>query len=360
MIEFKWLRKICITSALKADCRQKYGLRSRKWTTKSDRTPPYAGCYNIPKDWLEGEVGGHVVTFWGRWRLGFTGEVMVGAFDAWWNRTTGWQAGKVFHNAEKGGWEGRLDPLRKLETLLEGDPSIERIGISFKGLNLRFKEARADLLHRVLALAAETVDGLLARTDPPLLVAVKANDLDAAINHLKAGADPDEYGSELRSFSSKAYRTYFDRPLLAAVMNDDAAMTALLLVRGADIKTYPNMVLWVALENGKSRALKALFDGGLKPSPWELAFDEGFPLPFAAAKGDVEAVRILLEAGLDPGQKGLGFFNDAYAKAAGPYKDEIRRLLKEAEEREEQAEGRLALAPSADGAELSKAEEEKP
>lgn len=336
---------------------RRYRLQRRTWESRTDRTPPYAGCYHIPQDCLEGEVGGHVVTFRGKFDDRFTGEVLVGAFDAWWNWTLGWQGGTVHRIVAKGSWEGRLEPVRELAALLETDPAFERIGISFSGLSLQFKNAPADLMARVLDLAAETVPRLLARFDPPLLLAAKAEDAPGAAALLDNGADPDEYGPRLRCYSpgEPAGRyEYRDTPLLAAVMNDDPAMVALLLSRGADVLSNLSFIAWVALENRRYAALRSLFAGGMPLPSGELPFVDDYPLPFAASKGDIESVRVLLEAGADPDQKRPGFLNDAAAKADGPHKEEIRRLIREARERAERKEGQLTMASAADGAELSK------
>ncbi len=360
MIGLKWLRKIRVTSAIKAECEERYGLRSTTWKTRSDRTPPYASCYNIPKDWLEGVAAGRVVTFWGAWGEKFTGEVMVGPFDAWWNRTVVWSEGKVVRHADTGDPGGRMAPQRELEALLEAHPAFERLGVSFKGLSLKFAGAGAPLLHQSIALAVRVTDRLLAREEPPLLKAAKAGGRDAVRSLLDAGADPDEFGPELREYARSASGRYrfHDRPLLAAVMNDDAPMVSLLMERGADTTVNPNYILWIALENGKNHALRALFQGGFRPSPWGLPYGDLHPLPFAASKGDPEAVRILLEVGLAPGQNGPRLLDDARAQASGPRKEEIRRLLEEAGRKEEAAAGRLSLAPATGGAELSRTEED--
>jgi ankyrin repeat protein len=327
-------------------------LRRRTWLRRSERTPPYADCYNIPKHWLEGEVRGHVVTFWGKYRKGgFTGEIMVGHFEAWWNHTVSWCDGTVDRSSTPGCWECRLEAVQRLGELLLDNPEFERLGVSFTGLNLRAKQAHAAFLHELLALCAAAVDALAARTDPPLLQAVEAGDLERARDLLEAGADPDEYGCDAHQYWDDRRGLQLKRPITTAVMRDDGPMVRILLAHGADVTTNPNLTVYVALENEKNQALAALFEGGLEPSPGGLPFDRGYPLQFAASKGNLEAVGILLEAGADPDDK-VGFLS-ARQMASGPHKDQIRRLLDGVEADRDQIRGRLALATQASGGELS-------
>jgi hypothetical protein len=349
-------RKVWTGRRIRARLIRRYRLRRRVWSD-SGGSPPYASCYNIPKHWLEGEVRGHVVTFWGSFKAdGFTGEIMVGMFDAWWNHNVTWRDGSIHRSPTPGSWEARLASVRRLEELMAAHPELERLGVSFKGLNLAVKQAPVELVIELVEVAAEAVDDLVEHQEPPLLRAVAAGDLNRAAGLLAAGADPDEYGPELHPLANERCRCLPKTPLLVAVLTDNTEMVRLLLSHGAEVATNPSLILWLALEHGKNQALSALLDGGLEPSAWPLPFDQGYPLQLAAARGDPIAVRALLEAGADPRVKeGL---RSARSLATGPYEAEIERLIDRALLDLDQTRGRLSLATQGSDGGLSLSDEE--
>jgi hypothetical protein len=356
MSMFQLWRKIRAAGKIKTRLTRAYGLRRRVWSD-SGSSPPYASCYNIPKHWLEGEVSGHVVTFWGSFKsYGFTGEIMVGMFDAWWNHSLEWREGTIQRHPIRGSWEANLASVLRLEEIMAAHPELERLGVSFKGLNLAVKQASAALLVELVEASAVVVDDLLQHREPPLLQAVAAGDLNRAASLLTAGADPDEYGPDLHSISHERCRQLPKTPLLVAVLADNREIVRLLLSHGADITTNPSLILWVALEHGKNQALSALLDGGLEPSAWPLPFDQGYPLQRAAARGDPTAVQILLEAGADPRIK--EGFRTARAMAAGPHAGEIERLIDRALIDLDQVRGQLSLATKGSDGGLSLSEDE--
>jgi hypothetical protein len=172
-----------------------------------------------------------------------------------------------------------------------------------------------------------------------------------AADLLADGVDPDEYGPELLTCSTEPLRQVLKTPLLTAVMNDDAAMVRLLLFENADVASNPALVLWVALENSAHRALAALLENGLQPPLFGLPFDLGEPLSFAVSRRDVEAVRVLLVAGV--GGEDADRLLGARRRASGPAGDEIRRLIDRALEAREDVRGRLSLSAEDSGGQLS-------
>lgn len=88
----------------------------------------------------------------------------------------------------------------------------------------------------------------------------------------------------------------FDPPLVRAVMRGDEAAVRELVKGGADLEAvtlgYLNAVT-AAASSGKTEILRALLAAGAKPQP-----EYGRPLQEAARAGHLEAVRLLLDAGL--------------------------------------------------------------
>jgi hypothetical protein len=82
------------------------------------------------------------------------------------------------------------------------------------------------------------------------------------------------------------------------------------------------------------------------------------PLQFAASRGDVEAVRILLEAGEDPLKRGEEQPRPARKLASGPHKEEIIRLLDGAVQARQAANGQLSITETAEDGQLSRSPKE--
>lgn len=377
---WSWLKRRHQTWREWRRLRKDFGLRRRTWESRTEQTPPYAGCYNSPKGWREGRIRGHAITFWPVLRRSkYSGEMMVGAFNFYWNYNAYWrnapQSNDIFEII--GGWwkkcvlkkvefppefhiegpkghpEARLPSVMNMIELMREHPEVDHLGVCFKGVHIRFKKAAIPVVREAAELGAGIVDELLKRETPPLLLAVEAGDIILAGKLLDEGADPEEYGPDLFNFFPDGNGENRKTPLLTAVFQDDPALIELLISRGANMETSASFIARVALENERNKALAALYKGGFGTPPWGLGQPHGMPLQFAASKGNVEAVRILLEAGEDPAKKGEGEPKPARKLASGPHKEEIIRLLNEAVQERQAAQGQLSITETADDGQLS-------
>lgn len=342
---------------LRRALRRKYGLKRRKWSTRTAVTPGYAGCYNIPKSWLEGSIGEHVVTFWGGfgWR-GFTGDVMVGAFNGDRNAT--------FHRPVRGEPlvpytrdrpqpELRLPAVQEAARRLSG--AVTQLGLDPGAVELKLQRATLPWLYEDVELAAAVVTALLRQPEPPLVTAAEAGDLAGVERALLAGGDPNEPGPFHHRYDD-GLQSYRKTPLLLAVMRGDDAIVGLLLARGANPKIDSHVLLALAIRRRRLGALRALLAAGVAVE--RLLYDQTLdsnlrwptPLVYASLIGWVDGVRTLLDAGANPEARletGLG---RSPPPPEGPEADAIGALIAAAIARRDRS-GRLSLAEvaAADG-----------
>jgi ankyrin repeat protein len=148
--------------------------------------------------------------------------------------------------------------------------------------------------------------------DKLLISAVKKGDIKAAERLLKKGADPDAYKG--RSLT----------PLNIALMNDDIDMVKLLLKYGADPNAFGELseaemaplTLAVFYCEQSADVLRLLIDAGADPAK------DFYALHSAVSKGDLEAVKVLVNGG--------GDVDLALETAAGTNQVEIVKYLLEA------------------------------
>jgi len=148
--------------------------------------------------------------------------------------------------------------------------------------------------------------------DRRLIAAVEKGDIKAAERLLKNGADPDAYKG--RSLT----------PLNIALMNDDIDMVKLLLKYGADPNAFGELseAEWAPLTlavfycEQSADVLRLLIDAGADPAK------DSYALHSAVAKGDLDAVKALVNGG--------GDVDLALETAAGTHQVEIVKYLLEA------------------------------
>ena len=145
-----------------------------------------------------------------------------------------------------------------------------------------------------------------------LAAAVEKGDIKAVERMLKKGADPDAY--EGRSLT----------PLNIALMNGDIEMVKLLLKYGADPNAFGELseaemaplTLAVVYSERPADVLRLLIDAGADPAK------DFFALHSAIEKGDLDAVKLLVNGG--------GDVNQGLQTAAGTNQVEIVKYLLEA------------------------------
>jgi len=197
-------------------------------------------------------------------------------------------------------------------TMTTSAPSGARLGLAGMALILAFlfpfARARAQGIHEVAA-AGDTVavaallDGdvglMEARDDrgrTPLQAAVLARQVEVARMLLERGADPN-------ARDEASGQTAVDYAFLVECQRGGTAMTRLLLSRGAAFDPDaavrgPVKRLDVAVVFGNLDMVRLLLDAGADPNA-----PTGYPmkpLASAASRGHAELVRVLLAAGADP------------------------------------------------------------
>jgi ankyrin repeat protein len=140
-----------------------------------------------------------------------------------------------------------------------------------------------------LALIGPHQLGVGAAADtPPLIEAVKSQDVEAVSAVLRAGAAVDERQSDGAT------------ALHWGVYRDNLDIVDMLLAAGADVNAVNRLgtpPLWLAAMNGSSRLIGRLLEAGADPN---VVLPEGeTPLMTAARSGAVEGVRSLVAAGAD-------------------------------------------------------------
>ena len=145
-------------------------------------------------------------------------------------------------------------------------------------------------------------------TDPKgLLTAVRAGDVDRVTALLDAGVDPNARTRTVLAFGG----SWDDSPLHAAAERGDAGLLTLLLgaggdpdlrrtgPRGAETEPTGETPLAPAVSGGHTAAVRVLLDAGADPNvPGRPGPDHGPALlSAAAARGDAEMVRLLLDRG---------------------------------------------------------------
>jgi ankyrin len=127
-----------------------------------------------------------------------------------------------------------------------------------------------------------------AADGPPLVEAVKSQDLKAVSTLLRGGAAVDGRQSDGAT------------ALHWGVYRDNLEIVEMLLVAGADVDAVNRLgapPLWLAAMNGNSQLIGRLLQAGADPN---LALPEGeTPLMTAARSGTAEGVRALVSAGAD-------------------------------------------------------------
>ena len=169
-----------------------------------------------------------------------------------------------------------------------------------------------------ILLSVSALTGATSDAATPLLDAAYRDDLKAAGQLIRAGADV------------KAPNRYGVTPLSAACLNGDGSMVELLLDAGAN----PNMALpggetalMTAARTGKVRAVKALIAHGADVNAKEERRGQT-ALMWAAAEGNVETIEALLAAGADlHARLDSGFTPFLFAVREGKI-DAVRALLK--------------------------------
>lgn len=165
-----------------------------------------------------------------------------------------------------------------------------------------------------------------APVDPVAQAAARANLEREALNALESGALDDE----LRA------RDGLGRSLLTAAIEEGMpGFAEALLARGADpADGGPEGArpLLAAAAHGQLGVLRALIERGERPD-WGAEDDAELVLVAAARHGLPEAVEALLAAGADP-RAATESGETAMTAACGPYRDEIRKLLRSAAARQ--------------------------
>jgi ankyrin repeat protein len=165
-----------------------------------------------------------------------------------------------------------------------------------------------------------------ADTPPPIVAAVKANDIAAVqllvkrrvdVNtpeadgttalHWAARADNVEMARMLMRAGGDAKRAdrYGITPLHLAAVNGSAPVIKLLVEAGADVNAVlpeGETILMTAARTGRPEALELLLDAGARLDAREKWHGET-ALHWAAAEGHAAAVRVLLARGADPDQR---------------------------------------------------------
>lgn len=208
----------------------------------------------------------------------------------------------TMNNAHPQSWyegtlDGRMVGLLEHGRLWVGGPD-EATLCSFGRANAQAPFVSRDFAERedIPILRDEEVARLLSGFSPATTsVGVLAAAVEATFDWTTATAEGLVSDAKLLS----ALRTKvdsFDPPLVRAVMlGDEKAVQALILAK-ADLEAmtlgYANAVT-VAATDGKIEILRALLAAGASPKP-----EYGWPLFAAARAGHLEAVRVLLDAGL--------------------------------------------------------------
>jgi len=141
----------------------------------------------------------------------------------------------------------------------------------------------------VFALSVNALAGATAGGSTPLLSAAYRDDLKAAEELIRSGADV------------KEANRYGVTPLSVACTNGDGTMVELLLKAGADPNTAlpeGETALMTAARTGRIGAVKALIAHGADVNAKEPRRGQT-PLMWAAAEGNVETIEALLAAGAD-------------------------------------------------------------
>lgn len=174
------------------------------------------------------------------------------------------------------------------------------------------KWIKALLWISVVVVCAVLVYNEINPKETRLAAAVEKGDIKAVERMLKKGADPDAY--EGRSLT----------PLNIALMNGDIEMVKLLLKYGADPNAFGELseaemaplTLAVVYSERPADVLRLLIDAGADPAK------DFFALHSAIEKGDLDAVKLLVNGG--------GDVNQGLQTAAGTNQVEIVKYLLEA------------------------------
>ncbi len=354
-------------------------LRSRR-PRRKDPEIPYTGCFWSGR-WWKGYVEGipfavHPVEFR---RGGIRGQLFLGAFDYDWN-TGFFRDGEGAPLVHDDGLTPR-PPHPELECAAVHDavprlsPAVRHIAFGHRGIAVsKYGPASLETFRSDLDLLAGVVKALQSRTDPPLVAAVERGDVDRAQRLLGAGEDPNRVGPFQHTHRAFG-RTGFKAPLHLAADAGNTAMVRALLDAGARLEDVP-LALAFAIEHGHLDTARLLatriarqmeFHRSLDCVLWLAPppLDETNALDLASRKGNLEMVRMLLEAGASPSAaprfRGIAYPNlDPWRSAAGPDRQAIREAITVARVGRS-PEGGLSLAttsgaagalspPAADGA----------
>lgn len=293
-------RREALVKTLRRRLGERFALARRKPGEAGPRTPPsYVKTFGQP--WWEGEVEGQPCALSGKlglWR--FSGHVVVGARSGW--------PGLLYERRQK---RRRAQLLRVLpdsrraasiETpavldLIGGlSGAVRRLAIAVAGISCPdYGSAGFERLASDLTLLGQLLDLIQRLPDPPLLAAVKADDVSAVRARLAAGDDPNQPGPRDGAFLDVGVQR--ETPLLLAVARGRRELVRLLTAH-ASLDTASGWdVARVATRRKDARVLETLLDasgGRLFAGIWIEA------LRMAVSLDWTEGVRLLLEAGTDP------------------------------------------------------------
>ncbi len=168
---------------------------------------------------------------------------------------------------------------------------------ALQSLAFRDEPESVEIAKILIARGAKVDDSALGPT--PLFGAARSGHVEMATLLLDEGANPNQQSVELKT------------PLSVAIENNHPAMANLLLNRGADPNLLNGLAISAAAAQGPLDLLSKMLKNSGNPNGWSSAEPSGYTLPprpliQAVANANLEAARLLLDAGADPNSAALG------------------------------------------------------